>query len=392
MKKPIALALLAAVSLCGAPSLLEDAYEAFYNLDYDRALADYQKALAADPDTPELHNYIAQTLLYREMYRNGALESQLVSGNNSFIRRAKLEPSPEVEKRFFAEVEMAMALCQTRIENDPKDTQALHTLAISYGLRANYGFLVRKTWSASLSDSAKARKYDQAVTEIDPTNYDARLIQGGYDYIVGSLSWSMRALGFIAGFRGDKERGLRTIEEVALKGKENRVDAEIILCALYRREGWIERSIPLVRDLIHRFPRNYLLRFELAQMYGASGLREESIGTLNEIAALKSAHSKGYDRVSWEKIHYETGNLQFWFDDFDNALDNLKKATSKPSQLKELDLNSGALAFMRQGQIYDLKNRHDLAIQAYRQAMEFAPEADAAKESQKYIGSPYKRG
>ena len=40
------------------------------------------------------HNHVAQTLLFREMYRNGALETELVSGNNPFLRRKKLNPSP----------------------------------------------------------------------------------------------------------------------------------------------------------------------------------------------------------------------------------------------------------------------------------------------------------
>ena len=46
---------------------------------------------------------------------------------------------------------------------------------------------------------------------------------------------------------------------------------------------------------------------------------------------------------------------------------------------------------MRQGQIYDLTNRHSQAIEAYRRAIAFAPEADAAKESRRYINSPYRR-
>ncbi len=53
------------------------------------ALASWEKALAADPNNPQRHNNIAYALLYREMFRNGALESELVSGNNSFIRRAE---------------------------------------------------------------------------------------------------------------------------------------------------------------------------------------------------------------------------------------------------------------------------------------------------------------
>ncbi len=372
-------------------SLIAAGNEAFYNLDYDQAIAAYEKAVAASPENPAFHNLVAQSLLYREMFRDGALESELVSGNNSFLRRPKMEPPADVEKRFFAEIDRSMQISQARIAKNPRDTVALHTLSVAFALRANYGFLVRKSWRASLYDSSQARKYDNQVTDIDPGDYDARLLQGGYDYIVGNLSWSLRALGFIAGYHGDKQRGLRTIEEVAAKGNENRVDAQIVLCALYRREGQASRAIPLVSTLIVRYPRNYLLRFELAQMYGSTGDRKRAIGTLNEIARLKQENAPGYERVPWEKIYYETGNLQFWFDDLDGALANLKKVTGTPEQLKELDLNTGVLALMRQGQIYDLEKRHNLAIQAYREAVKFAPEAEAARESQHYINSPYSR-
>jgi len=284
-----------------------------------------------------------------------------------------------------------LRLCQARIAKNSRDTVALHALSVAYALRANYGFLVRKSWRASLYDSNIARKYDAQVTEIDPNDYDARLLQGGYDYIVGNLSWAMRALGFVAGYHGDKQRGLHTIEEVAQKGTENRVDAEIVLCALYRREGQPRRAIPLVSSLIQRYPRNYILRFEIAQMYASLGQRADALAALSEIARMKQTGASGFDRLAWEKIYYETGNLQFWFDDLDHALENLRKVTATPEQLRELDLNTGALALMRQGQIYDLQNRHNLAIPVYQQAVKFAPEADAARESLHYIGAPYSR-
>jgi tetratricopeptide (TPR) repeat protein len=391
MKSLLAMMLLASAPLCAAEDWVAQGNEAFYNLDYDQSIASYERALSQNQSDPVLHNHLAHALLYRELFRDGALESELVSGNNSFIRRLKLEPPADVEKRFFAEIDRSMQLSQARIAKNPRDTGALHALSVAFALRANYGFLVRKSWKASLYDSSQARKFDNQVTELEPDNYDAKLLQGGYDYIVGNLTWTLRALGFIAGFHGDKQRGLRTIEEVAAKGKENRVDAEIVLCALYRREGQARRAIPLVSQLIQRYPRNYLLRFELAQMYASIGSRQNALNTLAEIATLKQENVSGYDRIPWEKIFYETGNLEFWFDDLDRALENLKKVTATPAQLKELDLNTGSLALMRQGQIYDLQKHHNLAVQAYQQAVRFAPEADAARESQHYINSPYTR-
>ena len=51
---------------------------------------------------------MAQSLIFREMYRNGALESELVSGSNSFLRRPRLNPSPGTEKRILDEIARAI--------------------------------------------------------------------------------------------------------------------------------------------------------------------------------------------------------------------------------------------------------------------------------------------
>src|SRR5689334_20534951 len=80
---------------------------AFYNLDYDQALADFRQAEQQDPQAIGPHNHVAQTLLFREMYRDGALETELITGNNPFLRRPKLNPSPEIEKNFNDEIRKA---------------------------------------------------------------------------------------------------------------------------------------------------------------------------------------------------------------------------------------------------------------------------------------------
>ncbi len=389
----LTLALTLAMTLCCVLWAADDPYTAsgldhYVNLEYDQAIADFEKASTANPQAAGPHNHIAQAILYREMFRNGALESEMVSGNNSFLRRPKLNTSPQTERRFDAEIGKAMSLAQTRLDKNPNDTTALYALGIAYGLKSNYNFLVRKAWKDALSEATTARKLHNKVTAIDPKNYDARLIQGLHDYIVGSLPWTFKAVGFLAGFRGDKDEGIQTLEEVAKKGSNNRVDAEVLLCALYRREGHPRKALPLLSDLVRRYPRNFLFRFEQAQMYGAIGDKANAVGTLEKIAEMKKSAAPGFENIHWEKIYYERGTIEFWYDDLDSALVDLKKVTASP---KDLDLNMGALAYMRQGQIYDMKNKRDRAIEAYKQAIAFAPQTDAAREAKRYIGSPYRR-
>lgn len=377
-----------ATRLFAGNSLVDDGYEHFYNLEYDQALADFNKAIALDPGNPDLHNHAAETIVFQEMFRDGALESELVTGNNSLLRRAKLNPTPETRKHFLGEVQKALDLEQARLRRNPNDTAALYAMGITYGLRSNYYFLVQKAWVDALHDATTARKLHNRVSELDPSNVDARLVQGLHDYVVGSLPAIYRMFGFLIGFHGDKQRGIRTVEQVAAHGSLNRIDAQIFLAAIYRRERQPAKALPVVEALINRLPRNYLLRFEQAGMYSALGDGKKAIACVQQVAQLKTQQAPGYTRVPWEAIYYQLGTIQFWYNDLDGALANMQKVTAHAD---EVDLNTGVLAWMRVGQIYDLTHRHSLAVEAYKKAMAYAPEAEAARESRRYISSPYHR-
>jgi len=374
--------------LFAANTLVDEAYDHFYNLEYRQALDDFDKAIALDPNNPDLHNHAAETIVFREMFRDGALESQLVTGNNALLRRAKLNPTPETRKQFLGEIQKALDLEQARLRKNPNDTGALYAMGITYGLRANYYFLVQKAWVSALRDSTTARKLHNRVSELDPSDVDARLVQGLHDYVVGSLPWFYRTFGFLIGFHGDKDRGIRTVAYVAAHGSADRIDAEIFLAVIYRREHEPAKALPIVQDLIRRFPRNYLLRFEEAGIYSNLGDSKQAIACVQQVAGLKTEGAPGYARVPWESIYYQLGTIEFWYNDLDAALANMQKVTAHAD---EVDLNTGVLAWMRVGQIYDLKQRHRLAVEAYKKAMAFAPEAEAARESRHYISSPYHR-
>src|ERR1700681_842164 len=152
-----------AAALAAQGNLVGEGFSHFYNLEYDEAIGCFEKAIARNPNSPDLHNHLAQTLVFREMFRNGALESELVSGTNSFLRRPKLNPSPETEARFLSEVSKALGLADARLKTNPNDTAAMYAMGISYGLRSNYYWVVKKAWHDSLKDATAAPPLHNAV-------------------------------------------------------------------------------------------------------------------------------------------------------------------------------------------------------------------------------------
>ncbi len=382
------LAVLLLTAAPAKPAILSSGLEHFYNLEYAEAIGDFRRDIAANGGDPANYNHLAMAILYREMLRSGALESEMVSGTNPFLRRARMNPSREDEKEFGDAILKSISLSQARLKVNPADKAALYTLGVAYGLRANYNFLVRKAYMDSLRDATQARKLHNRVTELDPSLVDARLVQGVHDYVVGSLPWHIKLVGFLAGFRGDKEQGIRTLEYVAAKGDQNRIDAEVLLCAIYRRERLPKKAVPLLEDLIRRFPRNYILRFELAQMYADLGDGEQALAAVRRIEELQQAGSPGYADLPREKVYYARGTIQFWYRDLDQALVNMERVAASP---ESVDLNTATYARLRIGQIHDLKGQRSKAVESYRQVIAMAPGSDAAGLSRRYLNSPYRR-
>ncbi|MCC6587667.1 MAG: tetratricopeptide repeat protein [Bryobacterales bacterium] len=362
-------------------------FDHFYNLEFDDAIGTFRGLVARFPEDASLHNHLAESILYREMLRAGALETELVTGGNAFLRRAKMNPSPAAQAEFDKSIANAMAAAQKVLDKAPNDKQALYALGIAHGLRANYNFVVRKAWMDALRDATTARKLHNKLSEIYPSYVDARLTQGVHDYIVGSLPWTYKVLGFIAGFRGDREEGIRTIERVYANGEDNRTEAAVLLATIYRRERRPSVAVPLLEGLIAKYPRNYLFRLELAQMYSDLGNKQKALAAVAEVEEIKRSGYRGYDHLPDEKILYFRATIQFWYNDLDEALKNFLKVTAKAN---DLDPNTGVTAWMRLGQTYDLKGDRSRAVEAYKKAIAYAPGSYRAKEAEEYLRSAYR--
>ncbi|HSU33806.1 MAG TPA: hypothetical protein VLJ11_21440 [Bryobacteraceae bacterium] len=360
----------------------------FYNNDYDKAYAYFKRELKSHSNDPDSYNYLAQVILYRELYRDGALESELVTGSNPFLRSPKLNMSPQAKSEFTDCIERSLNLNSALLDKNPNDIHALYSAGAAHGLNATYSFLIEKAWTTALNDAAVANRINKQILNLDPAFVDARLIVGVYEYVVGNLPFYMRMLGVIGGFRGDKEGGIQQIEQVRQHGVLSKYDAEILLAVIYRRERCPQLALPLLKQAASRFPGNYLLRLEQVQMYSDLGNKNAALQVLGQVEQLRRSGAPGYERLPMEKLAYLKGNLLFWYNDLDGALRELTQATQKAH---ELDLSTQVMAWLRLGQTYDLKNSHGQAVKAYEKAIAAAPRSAVAGEARGYISDPYRR-
>jgi tetratricopeptide (TPR) repeat protein len=297
-----------------------------------------------------------------------------------------MEPTPAEEKLFFDSINESLRLTAEKIKTNSNDTAALYAQGAALGFRGTYRFLVRKSWLDSLRDVTAARRLHNRVVELDPSNIDARMMQGFHEYVIGSLHWSYRLLSFLTGFKGDRAEGIRTVRLVAEKGNLNKVDAQILLGVVARRERRPQDAIPICLALLERFPRNFLVWFELSQMYADLGDKQSALNALDRIEALKKTAAPGFANLPFERIDFARGNLLFWYDQPADALPFLRKATSNAHAL---DPNSGVTAWLRLGQSLDLLGHRREAQLAYTQAVSYSPDSEEAKAAKRYLAKKF---
>jgi hypothetical protein len=280
-----------------AQALTERADDHYFNLEDEEAIRDYYAAMAASRPSGEIWNRIGTTILYQELNRLGMLETSAFRGDNEFLIQEKPKPDPEVRKRFLGALAESRRLAEGELKKNPKQKTALFVLSQNYGLEANYLFMIDKSYLAALRAGNKARKYSDELRAIDSEYVDAYLVAGVQEYVVGSLPWAIRALVAFGGIHGSKEKGRAWVERVADEGDSLQTEARVLLALLYRRERRPLDAAKVLEGLIGQFPRNYVLRLELASMYLDAGQRDKGLNVLLTADRMVRNNESRYGRM-----------------------------------------------------------------------------------------------
>lgn len=295
-------ALLVVIQASASVPAQSEAFRALYNLDYDRAVALFEAHAKKAPNDPEGLNHLAQALLYRALYKGDALNSDTFSMGNAFLRRPEVTMPAADEKRFIEVLNLSMRLTEARLHQDKHDRGALYARGVAYAHRAQFFLLVKKANLDALRDGTRSRRAHNELLDLESTQVDAKLIPGMHEYVVGNLPGWVKAFIFLAGFAGDKWKGIGYLEDAARYGQKTGVEARVLLSLIYSREKQPARGIPLVRELVEAFPRNYLYRSEIALLLASAGRRTEALAAVAEIERLKRENNPNLSLMPKEKI------------------------------------------------------------------------------------------
>jgi tetratricopeptide (TPR) repeat protein len=359
------------------------AFDHFYNLDYDRAVQDFDQVLHRHPDDPFAINHLLTAILFRELYRMGVLDTGEYA-NDSFVEAQHQPPDPKVQQQIKDLVQKALKLEEADLNSHPDDVDALYARGVTRAQFSTYTALIERAWFSALRNAVGARHDHERVLELAPGMSEAKLIVGAHNYVVGNLPWGVKAAVSMVGLGGNAEKGLKYLQECAAGNGETSVDAKILLVLFLRREKRYDESLQIVRGLVESYPRNILMAVEEGNLLRVSGHHQEAAAVYRKVwQAGRDGH---YGSLHYEIAALGLGELLRGQKDYSGAAAayELVSQVAQPSPEVLQKANLGA------GEMYDLLQKRDLALKKYQAVITTNASTQQAESARRFIKEPYK--
>jgi tetratricopeptide (TPR) repeat protein len=360
------------------------AFDHFYNLDYDRAVEEFEQILRRHPDDAFAVNHLLTAVQFKELYRIGALNTGDYS-NDSFIGKIHQDPDPKVKGEIRALVERATKLEDKQLAANPNDVDALYARGVTRGQFATYTALIEHAWFSALRNAVGARRDHERVLELDPGYTDAKLIVGAHNYVMGSLPWAVKAAVSMVGLSGSKEKGLTYLRQAAAGTGETSVDAKILLGLFLRREHQYPEALEITRSLIPQYPRDVLLALEEGNLLRAMGRNQEAAETYRRI--WQSGREGHYGTLHYEAAALALGDLLRSQKDYAGAA----VAYDQVNEVAQPDIEMLQKANLGAGEMYDLLQKRDLALKKYEAVIASNAGSAPAEIARKHMKEAYRQ-
>ena len=150
-------------------------FDNFYNLDYDKAIREFETALQAHPDDPFAVNHLLVggdlqgTAAHRCTGHRG-----LRHATTSSTRSTCVPLDPKVHDRVNQLSAQSIQLSEGYLAKNANDVNALYARGVARGLKSTYMGMAEHAWFAALRSAIGARHDHERVLELDPNYVNAK--------------------------------------------------------------------------------------------------------------------------------------------------------------------------------------------------------------------------
>ncbi len=263
--------LLAAGGSTLAADPIEQALNRLYNFDFPGSHALLDSQIASRPDEAAPYAVRSAVYLFFELDRLGILEAEFFTDDERITNKKKIQPDPEVKRRFLKAVDDAQSRARATLASRPDDRNAWFAKCVSLGVLVDYTALVEKRHMGSLSVAKRSNECAQRLLRLDPQSYDAHVTTGFSEYLLGSLPFLVRWVVRFENVQGSKQKAIENLRLAATSGRYFKAFAKILLSIVYLREKQPRESERLLGELAREYPENPLIRKEWARLSARLG-------------------------------------------------------------------------------------------------------------------------
>ncbi len=283
-------------------------------------------------------------------------------------------------KLFLASCDKAISVAETNLAQNPQNSFAQAVVGAVYGFRSMANFRAENFVKATL-DGRSCYNYLSDVIKKNPQEYDAYLGLGMFHFGIGVLPKEARYGANFAGLKGDRESGLREIEQAAERSTWARNDAKMFLAMIniyYNRD--FTRGLKYLTDLIQSYPNNIPVLYTLGNVDML--LRKPQTALPYYRRALQNADTNF--RTFTAFAHYRIAEAHFRLNEFDAA-----KASFQRFFKGKYERSFRGMALLRLALCYEMEGNRAEALKGYAKCTALPPfEPDdkfAIRRAKEYI-------
>jgi len=359
------------------------ALDDFYNLEYDKAVSEFERIEKAHPDDPFAVVHVLQATVFRELYRLNLLDTTLYA-HDGFLSGKAVKGDPEVRAQVDQLTVRTVKLCDARLAKDSNDEEALYVRGVARGLKSTYIALVDKSFLPALRSAVAARRDHERVLQLDPKYIDAKTVVGAHNYVVGSLPMPVKVLAGMAGLGGNRKRGLEYLQQAAKEGRESSADARVALAFFLRREGRYDDASAVVETLTKQYPRNFLFALEHCNLLKDGGKGPQAVMCYEKL--LDGAKFGEFANPHIEFAAFGLAESLRGQKDYDDAL----KQYEFTANVSSGQLSLRQRASLAAGEMYDALRKRDQAVIQYQAVIAQDNSSAQAEIARKLLREPYR--
>jgi hypothetical protein len=208
----------------------------------------------------------AASHLFEEFEHHGVLTADFFLDDDRLLGGIKGQADPARTKAFELANERAQVLGEGELKRNRREPNALLTMTLVSGMRADYASLITKHQVESLRQIRTAEQFGQRLLAVDSRAADAYMALGAANYILACLPSYKRAVLWFGGMQGNKQRGMDQLMRAANGGHYLAPYAKVMLGLASLREHRDSEAIRLLRELTAQFPESALFSRELANV------------------------------------------------------------------------------------------------------------------------------